>query len=93
MVKLEWYRDGGEVSAVEDLLADAAEVDVEVLEDLGRDAAALLDDPEEDVLGADELAVEPLRLGAGDVHHFAGALGEFLKHCVSPCWGCPLYIY
>ena len=63
-----------------DLLADALQVDVEVLQDLGGDAAAFLDDSQEDVLRPDELAVEPLGFLSRQAHDLASALGEFLEH-------------
>jgi len=45
-----------------DFEADLAEIDVEILEDIGGDAGAFLDQSQKDVLGADVLVVEPLRL-------------------------------
>ncbi len=63
-----------------DLEADLAEVDVEVLEDVGADARALFDEPEQDVLGPDVLVVEALGLLVGQGHHFAGTVCEALEH-------------
>src|SRR6185436_5921360 len=51
-----------------------------VLEHVGRDAAALLDETEQDVLGAQVLVVEPLRLLAGEVHHLLRAVREAVEH-------------
>ena len=45
-----------------DFQADLAQVDVEVLQDIGGDTGALLDQAQEDVLRADVLMVEALRL-------------------------------
>ncbi len=63
-----------------DLGADLAQVDVEVLQDLGRDAAALLHEPEQDVLGPDVVVVELLRLLPREGHDLAGALCETVEH-------------
>src|SRR5262249_51951177 len=63
-----------------DFQADLAEVDVEVLQDVGGDAGPLLDEAEEDVLGADVLVVEALRLLVGQLHHLTGPVGESLIH-------------
>ena len=53
---------------------------IEVLEHVGSDAGALLDQPEQDVLGADVLVVEPLGLLVGQSHDLAGSIGEALEH-------------
>ena len=63
-----------------DLQANLAQVDVEVLEDVGGDAGAFLDQAEQDVLGADVLVVEALRLLIGELHHLAGPVGESFVH-------------
>ena len=63
-----------------DLEADLAQVDVEVLQDVGGDAAAFLDQAEQDVLGADVLVVEALGLLIGQLHHLAGPVGESFIH-------------
>ena len=65
-----------------DLEADLAQVDVEVLQDVGGDAAALLDQAEQDVFGADVLVVEALGLLVGQLHHLAGTIGEAFIHAV-----------
>ena len=51
-----------------DLQADLAQVDVEVLQDVGGDAGAFLDQAQQDVLGADVLVVEALGLLVGQLH-------------------------
>ena len=63
-----------------DLQADLAQVDVEVLQDVGGDAGAFLDQAEQDVLGADVLVVEALRLLVGQLHHLAGPVGKAFIH-------------
>jgi hypothetical protein len=65
-----------------DLGADALEVDAHVPQHVGRDAAALLHQAEQDVLGADVLVVQALRLALGEVHDLAGAVGEAVEHGV-----------
>ena len=63
-----------------DLQSNLAEVDVEVLEYVGGDAGALFDQAQEDVLGADVLVVEALRLLVGKLHHLASPVCESLVH-------------
>ncbi len=65
-----------------DLVADLPQVDVQVLQDVGGDAAALLDQAEQDVFGADVLVVEALGLLVGQLHHLAGTVGEAFIHAV-----------
>jgi hypothetical protein len=63
-----------------DLGPDLGQVDVHVAEHVGRDAAALLHETEEDVLGPQVFVVEPLRLLPGEVHDLLGAVGEAIEH-------------
>ena len=63
-----------------DLQADLAEIDIEVLQHVGRDPAAFLDQAQQDVLGADVFVVEPLGLLVGQLHDLSGAVGESLVH-------------
>jgi hypothetical protein len=63
-----------------DLGADLREVDVHVAQHVGRHPASLLHQAEEDVLRAEVLVVEPLRLLAGEVHHLLGSVGEAVEH-------------
>ena len=63
-----------------DLQADLAQVDVEVLQHVGGDAGAFLDQAEQDVLGADVLVVEALGLLVGQLHHLASPVGESFVH-------------
>ena len=76
------HRDhvGSALNELLDLHADFPKVDVEVLEHVGGDPAALLDEAEQDVLGADVLVVEPLGLLVGQLHHFPGTVRETLVH-------------
>ena len=68
-----------------DLHADLAEVDVEVLEDVRGNAAALLDEAEQNMFSADVLVVEPLGLLVGQLHHLAGAIRKSFVHESTSC--------
>ncbi len=68
-----------------DFEADLAQIDVEVLQHVGRNAAALFDQSQQDVLGADVFVVEALGLLVGQLHHLAGAVGESFVHCLLRC--------
>ena len=59
-----------------DLLAHGLEADPERLERLGRDALALVDEAEQDVLGADEVVVEQSRLLLGQDQDPSGSVSE-----------------
>ncbi len=63
-----------------DLLAHGLERDVQRLERLGGDALALVDQPEQDVLGADVVVVEHPRLFLGENHNPSGSIGETFEH-------------
>ena len=63
-----------------DLLADRLQGDVEALERLGGDALALVDQPEQDVLGADVVVVQHPRLFLREDHHSSGAVREAFEH-------------
>ncbi len=58
------------------LLPDGLEGDAERLEGLGGDALALVDQPEQDVLGPDEVVVEEAGLLLGQHEDPAGPVGE-----------------
>ena len=60
---------------LDDLLAHAAEVGAELDEDLGGDAFALADEPEEDVLGADVVVAELQRFAQRQLEHLLGTRG------------------
>jgi superfamily II DNA/RNA helicase len=63
-----------------DLLADAVEVEAEVVQDGRGDALALADHAEQEVLGADVVVLQPRRLLARQVDDLADPLGEFVVH-------------
>ena len=60
-------------------LADLGQLNVEVLEDLRRNALALADKAEQQVLCADVVVVEALRLVLGERQHLAGAIREAIE--------------
>ena len=55
------------------------QLDVHVLEHPRRDALALPDEPEQQVLRADVVVVEPLRLVLGKCQDLAGTVSEFVE--------------
>ena len=63
-----------------DLGADGLERDVHGLERLRGDALALVDQPEQEVLGADVVVVEHPRLFLREDHDPPGSVGEALEH-------------
>ena len=63
-----------------DLLAHGVQRDAERLQGLGRDAFALVDQAEQDVLGPDVVVVEHPGLLLGQDDDTAGAVGEPLEH-------------
>ena len=80
---------GGGLAAVPDDLFDLGpdrfEGDAERLECLRRDAFALVDEAEEDVLGADVVVVEQTRFFLRQHHHSAGSVSEAFEHWCVPC--------
>ena len=74
-----------------DFEPDLAEIDVEILQHVRRDAAALLDQTQQDVFGADILMVKPLCLLIGQLHDLPGTVGESFVHCRSPWDVCVRY--
>src|SRR5690606_989217 len=62
------------------LLAHRVERDAERLERLGGNALTLVDEAEQDVLGADVVVVEHLRLFLGEDDHATGSVGKALEH-------------
>ena len=77
---------GGLLALADDLLdlgAHGLEGDVEALQSLGRDALALVDQAEQDVLGPDVVVGEHAGLFLGQHDHPAGSVGEPLEHCAS----------
>ena len=74
--------DDRPVAAPDDELdggADLGQLDVHVLEHARRDALALPDEPEQQVLGADVVVVEPLRLVLRKRQHLARAVRELVE--------------
>ena len=67
-----------------DLRAHSFERDAERLERLGGDAFALVDQAEEDVLGADVVVVEQARFFLRQHDHSAGPVGEAFEHGGNP---------
>ena len=67
-----------------DLLADGLQRDAERLERLGGDALALVDEAEQDVLGADVVVVEHPGLFLGQDDNPPGAVGKPLEHVFAP---------
>jgi hypothetical protein len=58
------------------LFADGLEADPERFECLGRDALTLVDQAQEDVLGADEVVIEKPRFLLGKYQDSSGSVGE-----------------
>ena len=67
-----------------DLLAHALQRDVHRLERLRRDALALVDETQQEVLGTDVIVVEHPRLFLREDDHPSGPVGESFKHAVPP---------
>ena len=74
------------------LQADLAQVDVQVLQHVGRHPAALLDQAQQDVLGADIFVIEPLGLLIGQLHDLPGAVGKSFVHETLRCSGCASHV-
>ena len=70
-----------------DLAAHGLERDAEALEGLGGDAFALVDQPEQDVLGADVGVVQQARFLLGEDDDPAGPVGESFEHVRPFQWG------
>lgn len=74
---------GGLVALADDvahLLARGLEGHPEGLEGLGADALVLMDETQEDVLGADVVVVQQARLVLSQDDDAAGAIGEAFEH-------------
>ena len=81
------WPDGRLTAVADDLLdlgAHGLERDAERLERLGGDALALVDQPEQDVLGPDVVVVEQARLFLRQDDHSAGSVGEAFEHGSDP---------
>ena len=68
-----------------DLEPNLPQIDVEVLEHVGRHAAALFDEAQQDVLRADIFVVEALRLLVGQLHHLSGSISKSFVHFYLRC--------
>jgi hypothetical protein len=68
------------------LLAHTLQRDPERLERLRGDALALVDQPEQDVLGADVVVVEHPGLFLREDDHAPGPVGEPFEHQMPPAW-------
>ena len=74
--------DDRAVAAPDDELdggADLGQLDVHVLEHARRDALALADEAEQEVLGPDVVVVEALRLVLGEGQHLPRPIGELVE--------------
>jgi hypothetical protein len=74
--------DDRAIAAADDELdrrADLGQLDVHVLEDPGRHALALPNEPEQQVFGADVVVVEPLRLVLSKRQDLARAVRELVE--------------
>ena len=65
----------------------ASRRDAERLERLGRDAFALVDEPEQDVLGADEVVVEQARFLLGEDQDPSGSVSEAFEQVLASSAG------
>src|SRR5206468_4118423 len=60
---------------------DLAKIGIKVFQDIGSDARPLFDESQEDMLGADVLVIEALRLLVGELHHLTSTVGKTFIHC------------
>jgi hypothetical protein len=67
-----------------DLETNLAQIDVEVLQNVGTDTGALFHEPEQNVLGPDVLVVEPLGFLVGQGHDFSSPIGKPFEHRNTP---------
>ena len=76
-----------------DFLADAVEVEAEVVQHRGGDALALANHAEQQVLGADVVVLKPRRFFARQIDDLADSFGELVVHgraqAPIPALGCP----
>ena len=72
----------GRAHHVLDLLADAVEVQTEVVEHRGRDPLAFPDHAEQQVLGANVVVLQSRRLFPREVNDFTDPLRELVMHSV-----------
>ncbi len=67
-----------------DLLAHGLQGDAQALQSLGRDSLTLVDEAEQDVLGADVVVVEHAGLFLGQHDHTTRPVGKPLEHICAP---------
>ncbi len=79
---------GAALDELLDFEPDLSQVDVEVLEHVGRHAAAFLDQAQQDVLRPNIFMVEPLRFLVRKLHYFSRAVGKSFVHRTSPFTFC-----
>ncbi len=63
-----------------DFQADLAQIDVQILQDVSADAAAFLDQTEQNVFRADVFVIEALGFLVGQGHHLPSAVRKSFKH-------------
>ncbi len=80
------HRDhvGAALHELFDFQPNLAQVDVEVFQNVGRNAAPLLDQTQQHVLRADIFVIEALGFLIGQLHDLSGAVRESLVHGCSP---------
>ena len=78
------YHVGPALHEFFDFHANLPQVDVKVFKNVGRHAAALFDQSQEHVLGADVFMVKALGLLIGQLHDFASTVSKTLIHRVIP---------
>ena len=74
----------GRADRLLDLLAHRFEADTERLERLGRHALTLVDEAQQDVLGADEVVVEQSRFFLGQDQDSSGSVSKTFEHAGPP---------
>jgi hypothetical protein len=75
--------DGADGRGLLDLFPHPLQADAERLQRFGGDALPLEDEPEEEMLRADKIAVAQLRFLLGHHHHRSGSIRETLEHANS----------
>jgi hypothetical protein len=63
-----------------DLAEDFVLIDAEIFQDIGRNTAPFLHQPQQDMLGADVFVVEAYGLIVGQLHDPSGAIRQALVH-------------
>lgn len=76
------FSEHGAVAAADDEFdggSNFAEFDAQIGEHLGRDAIALPDEAQQEMLGTNVIVIESLGLFLGQRQYTSGALGKFVK--------------